>query len=52
MVLKKSLLAGVAALLLLAGCGSDDEVTEFNKPALYWYQQIAGSISTHNMDKA
>ena len=52
MVLKKSLLAGAAALLLLAGCGSDDEVTEFNKPALYWYQQIAGSIASSNMDKA
>ena len=52
MVLKKSLLAGAAALMLLAGCGSDEEVTEFNKPALYWYKQIANSISAHNMDKA
>ena len=52
MVLKKSLLAGAAALMLLAGCGSDDEVTEFNKPALYWYQQIANSIASSNTDKA
>ncbi|HIP19950.1 MAG TPA: outer membrane protein assembly factor BamD, partial [Sulfurimonas sp.] len=34
------------------GCGSDEEVTEFNKPALYWYKRIADSISSQNMDKA
>ncbi|MCF6207106.1 MAG: outer membrane protein assembly factor BamD [Sulfurovum sp.] len=50
--MKKSILTGLAAVFLLAGCGKDDEVTEFNKPALYWYKQIAQSISSDNMDKA
>ena len=50
---KKSILLGVALAFLLAGCfGSKDEVTEFNKPALYWYKKIAHSISKNNMDKA
>ncbi len=52
MVWKKSLFAAVAALLLFTGCGKNQEVTEFNKPALYWYKKIAESISSGNMDKA
>jgi len=43
----------VAMVLLLVGCSKDEEeVAEFNKPALYWYQQIGNSISAGNMDKA
>jgi len=50
---KKSILVGMAAAFLLAGCfGSEDEVAEFNKPALYWYKQIGESISKNNLDKA
>ena len=50
---KKSILLGAVVAFLLAGCmGSEDEVTEFNKPALYWYKQIAQSISKNNLDKA
>ena len=50
---KKSILMGMVAIFLLVGCfGSKDEVTEFNKPALYWYKKIAQSISKNNMDKA
>jgi len=53
MNLKKSILLGTAVAFLLAGCfGSKDEVSEFNKPALYWYKKIAKSISQNNMDKA
>ncbi len=38
---------------LFAGCaGSSESVEEFNKPALYWYKQIAKSIANGNMDKA
>ena len=38
---------------LVAGCSKDgDEVAEFNKPALYWYQRIGNSITSGNMDKA
>ncbi len=50
---KKSILVSMATAFLLVGCmGSKDEVTEFNKPALYWYKQIGSSISKGNMDKA
>ena len=55
MNLKKSVLVGMAVAMsfLFVGCGGDDdEVAEFNKPALYWYQQIANSISHGNLDKA
>jgi len=47
-----SLAAGIILALFVAGCGSKDEVEEFNKPALYWYKQIGKSISRGNMDKA
>ncbi len=50
---KKSILVSMATAFLLVGCmGSKDEVTEFNKPALYWYKEIGSSISKGNMDKA
>ena len=53
MQLKKSILLSVVVAFMFAGCGgSDEEVTEFNKPALHWYQKIAESISSGNMDKA
>jgi len=52
MSLKKSILAGVALAFLFVGCAKDDEVSEFNKPAFYWYKQIGSSISRGNMDKA
>src|SRR5665648_39079 len=54
MNLKKSILVGMAMAMvfLFVGCGDKDEVAEFNKPALYWYQQIASSISSNNLDKA
>jgi outer membrane protein assembly factor BamD len=41
------------ATLLFVGCASSKgDVEEFNKPALYWYKQIAKSIASGNMDKA
>jgi len=50
---KKSIWMGFVATFLMVGCGSSDEnVSEFNKPALYWYKQIASSISANNLDKA
>ena len=50
---KKSILLSIAVAFLFVGCmGSKDNVTEFNKPALYWYKKIAQSISKNNMDKA
>lgn len=49
---KKTLFVGVATTLLFVGCSKDEEVAEFNKPALYWYQQMANSITNGNLDKA
>ena len=54
MNVKKSMLAAMMILMsfIFVGCSDDEEVTEFNKPALYWYQKIAESISRSNLDKA
>lgn len=54
MNLKKQFLGSIAIALsvFLVGCSDKDKVSEFNKPALYWYQQIADSISDGNLDKA
>ena len=54
MNLKKSVLAGIimAVSFLFVGCGDEKEVAEFNKPALYWYQKIASSVTSGNLDKA
>lgn len=51
--MKKSLLLAITVLFVFAGClGEKDEVAEYNKSALYWYQKIAESISNSNLDKA
>ncbi|AKF24395.1 hypothetical protein YH65_02530 [Sulfurovum lithotrophicum] len=51
--MKKSILIALALVFVFAGCSKDDdEVAEFNKPALYWYQKIGDSIASGNMDKA
>ena len=42
----------MAVSFLFVGCGDEKEVAEFNKPALYWYQKIASSITSGNLDKA
>lgn len=49
---KKTLFIGFSAAFLFVGCSNDEEVAEFNKPALYWYQQMADSITRGNLDKA
>jgi len=54
MNLKKSVLVGMAVAIsfLFVGCSNKDQVAEFNKPASYWYQKIASSITSGNLDKA
>ena len=44
------LLAAVVFSLLFSACSK--EVDEYNKPAVYWYGKIIGSISEGNIDKA
>jgi outer membrane protein assembly factor BamD len=48
---KKSL---AVALLLVSfvGCSSKNAVSEYDKPALYWYKNIVKSIAKSNFDKA
>lgn len=48
----RTILAGILVALFLVGCAKDDEVVEFNKPAIYWYKAIASSISKDSLDKA
>jgi outer membrane protein assembly factor BamD len=48
----KTVLIGMAIALISAGCGKSDEVTEFNKPALYWYKKISENIGRNNIDRA
>ncbi len=50
---KMRTLVAMSVALLFVGCASSStSVEEFNKPALYWYKQIAKSIANGNMDKA
>jgi len=50
---KNSIVLGLMSAFIFAGCaGSEADVEEFNKPALYWYKQIGDSISKNNLDKA
>jgi len=51
---KKTVLVSVSMMMtfVFVGCGSSEEVAEFNKPALYWYKKIATSITRGNLDKA
>ena len=52
---RRSVLLGMNLVMVFVfvNCGgSDDEVAEFNKPALYWYKQIAHSIKKGSLDKA
>jgi len=39
-------------IFTFSGCGRDTTVNEFNKSALYWYEQIAKSIYNSNISKA
>ncbi len=49
---KKTLFIGFATAFLFVGCSNEEEVAEFNKPALYWYQKMADSITRADLDKA
>ncbi len=48
----KIYLAIVVSMAILVGCGKNEEVTEFNKSASYWYEHIAESIASNNLEKA
>jgi len=52
MKLKRTILISMVTLFVFVGCGKDEDIEEFNKPALYWYQKIAKNIIKDNLDKA
>jgi outer membrane protein assembly factor BamD len=51
--MKKSILIAIAIATLFGGClGKKDEISDYNKPAMYWYKKIAESVSNGSLDKA
>ena len=48
----KRILVVVLMALFVVGCTEENEVEEFNKPALYWYKKIAQTVTKGNLDKA
>ncbi|MDN5377177.1 MAG: outer membrane protein assembly factor BamD [Sulfurospirillum sp.] len=47
-----SLVAVFFALFILSGCSTKSEKAIYNKPALYWYEQIVKSIKDADLEKA
>lgn len=39
-------------LIFVSGCSDKQEVAEFNKPAIYWYKQMMGSVHEQDLEKA
>jgi len=52
MIKTKQIILSFLSIFALSGCMKDSDVTEFNKPAMYWYNKIAHSINNSNIDKA
>lgn len=51
--MKKNLLIVLAIAYLFVGClGEKEKVSDYNKPAIYWYKKIAESASKGSLDKA
>ena len=48
----KSLLLVIASIFVFTACSSKNEVAEYNKPALYWYNKMLTQISRGDLDQA
>jgi len=48
----KYLLNSLLLILIFFGCSNKNDVVEYNKPALYWYNKILKSINSFQLDKA
>jgi len=48
----KSLFLVLTAVFVFTACSSKNEVTEYNKPALYWYNKMLTQIANGNLDEA
>ncbi|BAF70457.1 outer membrane protein assembly factor BamD [Nitratiruptor sp. SB155-2] len=49
--MKKQAVCIATLALLLAGCSSKN-ISEYNKPDIYWYQKMVRYVSTSDLDKA
>lgn len=48
----KSLLLVITSIFIFTACSSKNEVSEYNKPALYWYNKMLTQISRGDLDQA
>jgi len=48
----KSLVLVITSVFVFTACSSKNEVTEYNKPALYWYNKMLTQISAGSLDEA
>ncbi len=48
----KKLGAFLLLMALFIGCSNKDAVNEYDKPALYWYNNVVKEIASSNLDKA
>jgi len=48
----KSLFLVLASVFVFTACSSKNEVAEYNKPALYWYNKMLTQISNGSLDQA
>ena len=48
----KSLLLVITSIFVFTACSSKNEVAEYNKPAIYWYNKMLTQISRGDLDQA
>jgi outer membrane protein assembly factor BamD len=48
----RDILLVVCAALFFTACSSKNEIQEYNKPAMYWYNKMLTQISTGDLDSA
>ncbi len=48
----KNLLLLASTIFIFVGCSSKNEVVEYNKPALYWYNKMIKQIANNDLDEA
>ena len=47
-----SILLIIGSIFIFSGCSSKQEVAEYNKPALYWYNKMLDQLSNFQIDEA
>lgn len=49
---KYGILFIASVIIFISGCSSKSEISEYNKPAIYWYNKLIKSVSHNNLDRA